>query len=405
MPADYWGAPTLTLISRININTGELESRCMGGEVEGLYMSASSLYLYTTSYWDFSADLDDALSDDGLGDDEFDNSDKSADQVGFWNWNSGNTHLHKFDLSDLSYEGSALVKGAVGWNHSSFRFGELADGRLGLVTSDRPAGWDQVKHRLTVLESQAGELITVAQLPNEQYPNDIGKPGEDIYSVRFMQNRAYIVTFQKTDPLYVIDLSDSGQPRIAGELEIPGFSDYLHPIGENLLLGVGKDVQQGQSGSSWHQGVKVSLFNVADIAQPSELGSLIIGKRGSYSELAYDHHAFTGIQQGLALEGPYRFAFPISVSDGEPRYLNPEEPESQYYPWQHTGLYLFEVKDQTLSAEGALITDRASEGGAAYERGGNTRRGLIQGDQVYHLKGSAIYRADWQQPDQAAGPF
>ncbi len=363
-PDQQWGSPSLATLTRINIHTGEFTSRCMAGQVEGIYMSENNLYLFNTSYWDYSTDTD---------------SDDVTESL-IWNWNQGNTHLHKFELSTFEYHGSAILQGALGWNNPRFRLGELSDGSIGVVTTE--GQWRSENHHLTVLASTDGELTTIATLPNDEYPAAIGKPGEQVKSVRFMQNRAYIVTFLQTDPLYVIDLSNSSEPYIAGELEIPGFSEYLHPIGNDLLLGIGKDAtSNGQT-----QGVKVSLFNVSNIQNPSEQGSLIIGERGTHTALSHDSHAFSGIQQ----DEQYRFAFPISVTDSD-------------YHWSHSGLYLFEIKDSQLSQTGSMITN--TNNGEQIHYNWNSRRGLIQGDDVYHLSGSDLYKADWNAPEEMGEKF
>ncbi len=366
-PQSQWGYPTLSTITRINIINGEFSSRCMAGSVAGIYMSESNLYLFNTSYWEYVQDT------------------QGSDIV--WNWSEGNTHLHKFSLNDFNYEGSSLVAGKLGWKNPKFRLGELHDGSIAVVTTD--GTWRNERHHLTILASQDGELNTLATLPNEQQPAAIGKPGEDIYSVRFMQNRAYIVTFQQMDPLYVIDLTNTSSPVIAGELEIPGFSDYLHPIGDDLLLGIGKDAQVSNSGATSIQGVKVSLFNVADIQNPTEVGNIIIGKQGSDTALSNEPHAFTGIQQ----DEQYRFAFPISVTDTAAASNH----------WSHSGLYLFEVKDKQLIQAGAMITER-NEGNQNWESWGQ-RRGLIQGDDIYHLSGKDLYHADWSEPENMSDKF
>ena len=85
--------------------------------------------------------------------------------------------------------------------------------------------------------------------------------GERIYGVRFMGERGYVVTFRQIDPLYTLDLSDPTAPKVVGELKIPGYSAYLHPVGENLLLGVGREAQN----------VKASLFDVSNLAAPREV--------------------------------------------------------------------------------------------------------------------------------------
>lgn len=103
---------------------------------------------------------------------------------------------------------------------------------------------------------------------------------ERIYSVRFIGDKGYVVTFRETDPLYVIDFSSSQNPRLAGELKVPGYSAYLHPIGEKLLLGIGKD---GQS-------VKASLFDVSSNSNPKEIATYILDDY--WSQILTTHHAF-----------------------------------------------------------------------------------------------------------------
>ncbi|WP_197472961.1 beta-propeller domain-containing protein, partial [Oleiphilus sp. HI0123] len=89
-------------------------------------------------------------------------------------------------------------------------------------------------HRLHTINIDDTELNLNATIPNESAPEAIGKPGESIYSVRFDGDKAYIVTFRQIDPFYVLDLSNHDSPRVAGELELPGFSNYLHPFGDTL---------------------------------------------------------------------------------------------------------------------------------------------------------------------------
>ncbi|HLE54576.1 MAG TPA: beta-propeller domain-containing protein [Thermoplasmata archaeon] len=128
-------------------------------------------------------------------------------------------------------------------------------------------------------------------------------PGENIHSARFLGDRAYLVTFQKIDPLFVIDVSVPTAPKILGELKIPGYSDYLHPIDEDHLLGIGKDTTNATEGDfSWYQGLKIALFNVSDVANPVQMSQYIIGDRGTGSDVLSDHKAFLSIPaRGLAV--------------------------------------------------------------------------------------------------------
>lgn len=134
-------------------------------------------------------------------------------------------------------------------------------------------------------------------------------PGEQIYSVRFLGDRTYMVTFKKIDPFFVLDTSDPRNPRILGKLKIPGYSDYLHPFDATHIIGFGKDAVDSKDGSfSWYQGMKVALFDVTDPADPQEMSKVTIGDRGTDSPLLQNHKA-------LLFEGDrHLMAFPVSVA-------------------------------------------------------------------------------------------
>jgi len=116
--------------------------------------------------------------------------------------------------------------------------------------------------------------------------------GERLYAVRFINDRAYLVTFLQMDPFFVMDLSDPANPKVQGELKIPGFSTYLHPLDRNRIIGIGFDtIDEGDF--RWRQGIKLALFDVSDPSNPVEVGSRVFGSRGSYSSTVEEHHAFT----------------------------------------------------------------------------------------------------------------
>ncbi|MCH8519954.1 MAG: beta-propeller domain-containing protein [Nanoarchaeota archaeon] len=116
-------------------------------------------------------------------------------------------------------------------------------------------------------------------------------PDERIFSVRFMGERGYIVTFRDVDPLFTLDLSNPQSPQILGELKIDGFSNYLHPFGENHLIGIGRDTEELERGGFRMKGLKLSLFNVEDMTNPIEQDFVVYGAAGSSSAAEYDHKA------------------------------------------------------------------------------------------------------------------
>jgi uncharacterized secreted protein with C-terminal beta-propeller domain len=159
------------------------------------------------------------------------------------------------------------------------------NGNLRVATTE----WDR-GNNLFVLDESLNVMGSVTGLAK----------GERIYSVRFMGDKGYIVTFRNIDPLFVFDLSDPSAPRVTGELKIPGFSNYLHPVGEDLILGLGmetrelfeRDAKGKENSVGFRQGgLKVSLFDVSDMGKPQEIGNLIIGENGSYSEALNNHKA------------------------------------------------------------------------------------------------------------------
>jgi hypothetical protein len=154
-------------------------------------------------------------------------------------------------------------------------------GNLRVATTNGPP-WgfdDSAESFVTVLQVRDGELQQIGQV------GEMGK-GERIYSVRFIADAAYVVTFRQVDPFYVVDLSDPEAPRIAGELKIAGYSGYLHPVGEDRILGIGQDAtDEGRT-----TGAKATMFDVSDPANPRDLGTWTM--EGGYTEVEWDHLAF-----------------------------------------------------------------------------------------------------------------
>ena len=302
------------------------------------------------------------------------------------------TRIHKFALAGthVRYRGSADIKGTV-WRggQADFRMSEH-DGDLRLIASQ--FDWtneDFVDHQLYILrESNTAarlDLEIVSTLPNSSRPEEIGKPNERLYGVRFLGDTAYAVTFEQIDPLYAIDLSNPADPLIAGELEVTGFSDFLHPVSEGLLLGLGR----GGNG-----GVKLELFDVSNIAQPLSRGSATIGGPGSYSEARYNRHAFT---YQADINGIDRFTIPASVfaTDGSYQFLG-------------SALYLFEILDKNMPALAALNSVGSIEPPSTSPNAFNwveRSRSFIHDDTVYYIRDEDVWAAFWLTPSIVNGPF
>ncbi|MFP4112023.1 MAG: beta-propeller domain-containing protein [Candidatus Woesearchaeota archaeon] len=162
-------------------------------------------------------------------------------------------------------------------------------------------------------------------------------PGERIYSVRFMQDRAYMVTFRTIDPLFVIGLEDPEDPEILGQLKIPGYSDYLHPYDENHIIGIGKSTEEDKENDrAWQQGIKMSLFDVSDVENPKEIANVEIGDRGTDSDALYNHKAFLFDREKNLLVLPIR----VAEIDSE-KYVDEEEMRWAYGDFIFQGAYVY----------------------------------------------------------------
>ena len=320
------------------------------------------------------------------------------------------TDFHRIALAPLAYRASGTAPGSLGGSidQKPFRMSEHA-GHFRAITelSGRPANG---RYRLAVFAENPAtlKLDEVAHLPNEDRPQPIGKPDELLYAVRFAGDRAYAVTFLSIDPLYTIDLSDPRSPRLSGELEMPGYSAYLHPLGAGGLLGIGKDAVPADRGGddfsfAWYQGLLLASFDVSDASAPRRVASRNIGRRGSESALLHDHHALAFAPAG---GGTTRLAFPVAIHDAASASQVSSDPTT-YYPFRYSGLATFEVAPGgALIDRGTLIAARAEDTGAPPELlyGTHEARALLVGDAVYLYQGGWWLGARWGSADQPSPP-
>ena len=358
------GYPTLTLLIAVNIVDQSIaNATCYLEPTDGIYVSENAIYLTQVDYRDAAS----------------------------------RTLIHSYELSEnLTYQGSGVAEGSLYLNGDrDFRINEY-EGHLRIVTTERTGdSSDSIDHRLSILKlnTQELEMELVATLPNKDRPEAIGKPNEDLYGVRFMGDTAYLVTFERIDPLYVLDLSTPTDPVIAGELMVTGFSDFLHPVSDQLLMGLGQD----ENGLT-----KLELFNVENMSSPYSLGTVTLGIEDglispdslnwSYSEARYNRHAFT-----------YQV-----ISDTQDRFLVPAtlsfyNEQSGYQ--DEDRLYLFEINDKNTALTASInkvgyITAKRNERWYS-----SRNRGVIDGDAVYYINDSSVWSTLWSSPTQQEGPL
>jgi inhibitor of cysteine peptidase len=257
---------TMTHLLAVNLNTKEItqESYLMGSS-HSMYMSAHNLFLVYTKYT-YTYPL-------------FRGGE-----------NEETTIIYKIavEKGDISYTAQGEVPGRV---LNQFSMDEY-DGFFRIATTLGHA-WNtdtQSTNNIYILDDA---LQRISEL------EDIA-PGEEIYSARFMGEKAYLVTFKKIDPFFTIDLSDPYHPEILGKLKIPGYSDYLHPYDQDHIIGIGKEtvepLEEEQEWRNidfaWYQGLKIALFDVTDFNNPQEIAKVVLGDRGTSSPALDDHKAF-----------------------------------------------------------------------------------------------------------------
>jgi hypothetical protein len=264
-PPSPRGASTL-LVSTFDLGRGLTATDSTGVTTDGdlVYASPERLYVATSRWGTTAPPADDRPSDTATS---------GVD-------NEVTTELHAFDTTAgdrTPYVGSGSVQGYVmgRWALSSH------EGHLRVATTTSPPWGGDVpsSSSVIVLEEQPDRLQQVGRV------DGLGID-ERIFAVRYFGDLATVVTFRQTDPLYVVDLADPTAPAVLGELKIPGFSTYLHPVGDDLLLGVGQDAdEQGRV-----TGMQVSLFDLSDRTKPVQVDRLSLGQ--GWSDAGHDSRAF-----------------------------------------------------------------------------------------------------------------
>ena len=340
--------PSYSVITAIDLSApaeNKVVTKGYLGSSEQLYMSEENLYLTATIY-------------------ETTSPDTRVSSTMLWNPATADSELFKFSLNGtaVKFHSSARLKGHL---LNQFSMDEH-NGFFRVVTTEGNMWNDKnpSKNHLFILDEKMKVTGSVEGLAK----------GERIYSARFMGDKAYMVTFRETDPLFVIDVANPAAPKVLGELKIPGFSNYLHPLDENHLIGFGYEtVAEKNSGGGepliLTKGMKISLFDVTDFANPKEKDTEIIGGRGTYSPIQYDHKAlFQHTERNL-------YGFPIMVYD--------ETGKDRSIDYQSSGALVYEITpEKGIVLKGDLL--KAKKPGEQYsEWESEIQRMLYSKDVLY----------------------
>jgi uncharacterized secreted protein with C-terminal beta-propeller domain len=277
------------------------------------------------------------------------------------------TSLHKFVTASSgtnAYKGSGEVPGTLLNQYAMSEFDGVL--RVASTVAER-RGWTNprqvIEGMVTTLHEQDGALRQLGQV------GGLGRQdNESIRAVRFIEERGYVVTFRQTDPLYVLDLRNPAAPKVVGELKIPGYSGYLHPIGKNLLLGVGQsgldemiDNTPAPQPRRGQVGVQFSLFDITDPASPRRIDTQTYG--GGAAAAEFDPKAFLYWQPRNLIIAPTNL-------HGDYRGKG-----------TFSGLVLLRANADGLREVGRL---------ASTEAYGTVNRSVVIGDTVYMLSDRAL---------------
>ncbi len=354
------------------------------GNGENIYASTENLYVAVTKHVPVKKDL--VIYD----------SANPKERI-IPNYNERETLVYRFTFkgSELNYTGKGTVPGDILNQFSMDESGEYF--RIATTKGDV---WREdegtSKNNLYILDKDmkiTGSIEDIA-------------PGERIYSVRFMGDRAYMVTFKTVDPLFVIDLKDAKNPTILGALKIPGYSDYLHPYDENHIIGFGKDtieiVNKDNKGNeigrnAYYLGMKIAIFDVSDVNNPIEKHVEKIGDRGTDSELLHNHKAL------LFSKEKNLMAFPITVMEVKER--SKKINELAYGEFAFQGAYIYNIdldKGFNLKSKITHISDEEylKSGTNWYQSGNNVERILYVGDNLYTLSKNMVKAHDMNSMKQ-----
>lgn len=278
------------------------------------------------------------------------------------------TEVHRMEIrgAKISYKASGQVMGRI---LNQFSMDEH-EGYFRIATLTRYANQSKSSTNLYVLKVE--DLKIVGKVEGLA-------PGEEMRSARFIGELCYLVTFKKIDPLFAIDLRDPENPKVLGELKISGYSDYLHPYGEDHLLGIGKEAVPAEEGDfAWHQGVKISLFDVSNPDDPREVDKIVIGDRGTETLVLMDHHALLlDERRGLLI-------MPILEARISPEKYAGKVPPWAYGDYVFQGVYVFHVSPEDgikIKGRIAHLEEFEPLKIESYE----VKRSLIIGDLLYTI--------------------
>ena len=368
---------TMTHVISLNLETNDIvEKSFMLGSSQTMYVSKDNIFLASAHYPYYPVFYRT-------------NSESTSDQE--------TTILHKISIhtGDVTYIAQGEVPGHILNQFSMDEHNGFF--RIATTSGNNWDGSSQTSNNIYILDETLNQISKIENIA----------PGESIYAARFLGDRAYLVTFVQVDPLFTVDLSDPYNPRILGELKIPGYSEYLHPYDETHIIGIGKEVDPSIDADKVHTpgaiyytailGLKLALFDVSDIENPVEEAKIVIGDRGTDSPTLYDHKAFLFDREKELLVIPVSvYEIPQEIKD---RYAVSNGTEELYGQFTFQGAYVYRLSLDNGFEYNGRITHQTPEAIQQqtneyywYWGSSNTdiTRTLFIGDVIYTISDSMV---------------
>ena len=373
-----------TLIATINLqSTDNVKVNSYLFNVENAYISEKNMYLLNELYSNENSGFEKRVK----------NLFGIKGVIGFFNYILNEdydeyddyTNIYKFSIQedgDIEYLAKNKVRGTTINQFSLDEYNENL--RVGLETSDGS--------KVVVLDNKLNKIGETECLSK----------GEKMYSTRFLGEKAYMVTYKNTDPLYVIDLSNPNEPKVLGKLKIPGYSTYLHPYDEHHLIGIGMQTKetiyrdsQGRvtSTSARITGMKMALFDVSDVNNPKQISQTIIGDSRTTSAILTNHKALLFSKEKGILAIPvnsYPSDFEVeSLSDDISKLVSQYTNYNKNYTAEGYAVYNINLTDG-FNLKGIINHERIKTSGYRYGYSGKLLRGLWIEDNLYTVSEKMI---------------
>ena len=376
-----------TLIATINLqSTDNVKVNSYLFNVENAYISEKNMYLLNELYSNENSGFEKRVK----------NLFGIKGVIGFFNYMINEdyydyaeyddyTNIYKFSIQEdgsIEYLAKNKVRGTTINQFSLDEYNENL--RIGLETSDGSM--------VVVLDSKLNKIGETECLSK----------GEKMYSTRFLGEKAYMVTYKNTDPLYVIDLSNPKEPTVLGKLKIPGYSTYLHPYDANHLIGIGmqtkETVHRDSQGrvtytSARITGMKMALFDVSDVNNPKQISQTVIGDSRTTSAILTNHKALLFSKEKGILAIPvnsYPSDFEVeSSSDDISKLVSQYTNYNKNYTAEGYAVYNINLTDG-FNLKGIINHEIIKTSGYRYGYSGKLLRGLWIEDNLYTVSEKMI---------------